>query len=99
MYYNPRAADVNQGENLLSAKEGFAALNRRMLPAGRLLVSCRTSGSLNRPLAALTSGALDPLSRVYLKNSLRLHHGVFSAISASENLDLAPLNLRFPSLN
>ena len=26
------------------------------------------------------------LSRVYLKNSLRLHHGVFSAISASENL-------------
>ena len=60
MYYNPRAADVNQGENLLSAKEGFAALNRRMLPAGRLLVSCRTSGSLNRPLAALTSGALDP---------------------------------------
>ena len=37
--------------------------------------------------------------RVYLKNSLRLHHGVFSAISASENLDLAPLNLRFPSLN
>ena len=37
--------------------------------------------------------------RVYLKNSLRLHHGVFSAISVSENLDLAPLNLRFPSLN
>ena len=37
--------------------------------------------------------------RVYLKNSLRLHHGVFFAISASENLDLAPLNLRFPSLN
>ena len=37
--------------------------------------------------------------RVYLKNSLRLHHGVFSAISASGNLDLAPLNLRFPSLN
>ena len=42
---------------------GFAALNRRMLPAGRLLVSCRTSGSLNRPLAALTSGAPDPLRR------------------------------------
>ena len=39
------------------------------------------------------------LARVYQKNSLRLHHGVFSAISASENLDLAPLNLRFPSLN
>ena len=37
--------------------------------------------------------------RVYLKNSLRLHNGVFSAISASKNLDLAPLNLRFPSLN
>ena len=37
--------------------------------------------------------------RVYLKNSLRLHLGVFSAISASENLDLAPLNLRFSSLN
>ena len=37
--------------------------------------------------------------RVYLKNSLRLHHGGFSAISASENLDLAPLNLRFSSLN
>ncbi len=37
--------------------------------------------------------------RVYLKNSLRLHHGGFSAISVSENLDLAPLNLRFPSLN
>ena len=41
-------------------KEGFAALNRRMLPTGRLLVSCRTSGSLNRPLAALTSGARAP---------------------------------------
>ena len=40
-----------------------------------------------------------PLPRVYLKNSLRLHHGVFSAISASENLNLAPLNLRFSSLN
>ena len=26
------------------------------------------------------------LFRVYLKNSLRLHHGVFSAISASGNL-------------
>ena len=38
-------------------------------------------------------------ARVYLKNSLRLNHGVFSAISASENLDLAPLNLRFSSLN
>ncbi len=37
--------------------------------------------------------------RVYLKNSLRLHLGSFSTISASENLDLAPLNLRFPSLN
>ena len=41
-------------------KEGFAALNRRMLPAGRLLVSCCTSGSLNRPLAAPTSGARAP---------------------------------------
>ena len=39
------------------------------------------------------------LVRVYLKNSLRLHHGGFSAISASGNLDLGPLNLRFPSLN
>ena len=39
------------------------------------------------------------LFRVYLKNSLRLHHGVFFTISASGNLDLAPLNLRFPSLN
>ena len=39
------------------------------------------------------------LLRVYLKNSLRLHLGVFSAISASESLDLAPLNLRLPSLN
>ena len=37
--------------------------------------------------------------RVYLKNSLRLHLSSFSAISASENLDLAPLNRRFPSLN
>ena len=60
MYYNPRAADVNQGEPFFQEKEGFAALNRRMLPAGRLLVSCRTSGSLNRPLAALTSGARVP---------------------------------------
>ena len=37
--------------------------------------------------------------RVYLKNSLRLHHGVFSAISASGNFDLGSLNLRFSSLN
>ena len=88
-----------RGEPFFLKKEGFAALNRRMLPAGRLLVSCRTSGSLNRPLAALTSGARAPHPRVYLKNSLRLHHGVFSAISASKNLDLAPLNLRFSSLN
>ena len=48
------------GEPFFQEKEGFAALNRRMLPAGRLLVSCRTSGSLNRPLAALTSGAQSP---------------------------------------
>ena len=41
----------------------------------------------------------DTISWVYLKNSLRLHLGGFSAISLSENLDLAPLNLRFPSLN
>ncbi len=34
-----------------------------MLPNGRLLVSCRTSGSLNRPLAALTSGAPNPFLR------------------------------------
>ena len=26
------------------------------------------------------------IHRVYLKNSLRLHHGVFSAISVSDNL-------------
>ena len=55
------------------------------------------------PLAARSSwirtGRRFITARVYLKNSLRLHHGVFSAISASENLDLAPLNLRFPSLN
>ena len=34
-----------------------------MLPNGRLFVSCRTSGSLNRPLAALTSGAPNPFLR------------------------------------
>ena len=39
------------------------------------------------------------LFRVHLKNSMRLCFSVFSAISASENLDLAPLNLRFSSLN
>ena len=44
-------------------KMGSAVLNRRMLPAGRLLVSYRTSGSLNRPLAALTSGARAPFLR------------------------------------
>ena len=38
-------------------------------------------------------------SRVYLKKSLRLHHSVFSVISALENLNLAPLNLRSSSLN
>ncbi len=48
---------------LFGRKMGSAVLNRRMLPAGRLLVSCRTSGSLNRPLAALTSGARAPLLR------------------------------------
>ena len=50
----------NAGAPFFQKKEGFTALNRRMLPVGRLLVSCRTSGSLNRPLAALTSGAPDP---------------------------------------
>ncbi len=60
--------------------------------------------------ASVSSISVEPISkkihliiifrlRVYLKNSLRLHHGVFSAISASKNLDLGPLNLRFPSLN
>ena len=51
-----------------------------------------------RVAGASTASRLS-LARVYLKNSLRLHRGVFSAIFASENLDLAPLNLRFPSLN
>ena len=50
-------------------------------------------------LRSASAGRYNRIPRVYLKNSLRLHHGVFSAISASENLDLAPLNLRFPSLN
>ena len=50
-------------------------------------------------LAGASTASRRSLARVYLKNSLRLHRGVFSAISASENLDLAPLNLRFPSLN
>ena len=35
-------------------------LNRRRFPAGRLLVSCRAFGSLNRPLAALAFGAPNP---------------------------------------
>ena len=39
------------------------------------------------------------MPRVYLKNSLRLHHGAFSAISASESLNLAPLALRLSSLD
>ena len=51
------------GEPFFQEKEGFAALNRRMLPAGRLLVSCRASGSLNRPLAALTFGAPHPIPK------------------------------------
>ena len=42
-------------------KKVSAALNRRMLPIGRLLVSCRAFGSLNRPLAALAFGAPAPL--------------------------------------
>ena len=46
---------------LRKRKRVFAALNRRMLPTGRLLVSCRASGSLNRPLAALAFGAPKPL--------------------------------------
>ena len=52
------------------------------------------------PGAEVFGGDTHPeLARVYLKNSLRLHHGVFSAISASESLDLPPVNLRLPSLN
>ena len=50
-------------------------------------------------LAGASTASRLSLVRVYLKNSLSLQRGVFSAISASENLDLAPLNLRFPSLN
>ena len=53
---------------------------------------------LERHVRLFSAWFMVPL-RVYLKNSLRLHHGVFSAISASKNLDLAPLNLRFSSLN
>lgn len=49
---------------------GSAVLNRRMLSAGRLLVSYRTSGSLNRPLAALTSDARTPLLRKPLGSRL-----------------------------
>ena len=63
---------------------GSAVLNRRMLPAGRLLVSCRTSGSLNRPLAALTSGALDPLSRVYLKKEEATARADFSSVQGGK---------------
>ena len=37
--------------------------------------------------------------RAYLKNSLRLHLSVFSAISALESLDLAPQNHRLSFLN
>ena len=58
---------------------GSAVLNRRMLLIGRMLVSYRTSGSLNRPLAALTSGARAPFLkkpfgalRIILKQSAAL---------------------------
>ena len=52
-----------------------------MLPIGRLLVSCRAFGSLNRPLAALAFGAPNPLfeeSRFFSKtqNGFDLREGV-----------------------
>ena len=72
-------------------------------PAGAISFEEREAAAYDETaVAAKKREALEtrlPQPRVYLKNSLRLHHGVFSAISASENLDLAPLNLRFPSLN
>ena len=58
-----------------------------MLPVGRLLVSRRTSGSLNQPLAALTSGAHEPPSK---KAVCACGRGVMGSFRAAPPVPMPP---------